>query len=299
MKLNLSIIISTYNHAAPLQQCLDSLTKQIANQKSFEVIIVNNRSTDETPKVISQFAKNTSNFKSINEPKLGLSFARNTGAKYARGQYLSFIDADAIAPKHWVKNIINAISQKTYHIFGGPIYPYYTTHKPNWFKDSYETRTHGKKARQLQPNEYLSGSNFIIKKSLFNRLGKFDHSLGIKGKTRFVGEETAMQKKARLNKKIAIYYDPQLKVKHFVPAHKMTLFYQAKAYFLLGQSSQQQFNTFFLIGKVSISATSAIFKCLITPFRNKSIYSFYQNYLVEQIFPHFYWFGVVYKTILL
>ena len=94
----LSIIICSYNRANYIEAALDSLYHQSSNE-NFEIIIVDNNSTDNTAEVYSNWraAHSNGNFQYITETKQGASFARNTGAAMAKGKWLCFMDDDAIA----------------------------------------------------------------------------------------------------------------------------------------------------------------------------------------------------------
>ncbi len=99
--VKISIIIPAYNEEKRIRNCLKSILSQ-DNSLLFEVIVVNNASCDNTIEVIKSI-----NFpiKIVEEPKQGLTIARNSGAKVAKGDLLVFLDADVILPNNWLKNI--------------------------------------------------------------------------------------------------------------------------------------------------------------------------------------------------
>lgn len=87
-----SFIMPVYNTEKYLRKCLDSLVFQTF--KDFEIIIINDGSTDNSKKIISWYEKKHDNIKVINQKNMGLSMARNNGVKKAAGSYLIFIDSD-------------------------------------------------------------------------------------------------------------------------------------------------------------------------------------------------------------
>lgn len=87
-----SFIVPVYNTEKYLKKCLNSLVKQTF--KDFEIIIVNDGSTDQSFKIINNFKQKYSNIKLINQENQGLSIARNNGVKKALGEYLIFVDSD-------------------------------------------------------------------------------------------------------------------------------------------------------------------------------------------------------------
>ena len=92
MKL-LSIIVPVYNVEKYLDRCLNSLVKQKLD--NYEVIVVNDGTKDNSQKIIDRYVKKYPKvFRSYIKKNGGLSDARNYGLKYAKGKYISFIDAD-------------------------------------------------------------------------------------------------------------------------------------------------------------------------------------------------------------
>ncbi|WP_426725995.1 glycosyltransferase family 2 protein [Enterobacter cloacae complex sp. 277I4] len=80
-----------------LRKCLDSLVNQ--SLSSIEIIIVNDGSTDGSEQIIKEFASSYTNIIHITQNNMGLSEARNTGVRYATGDYIAFLDSD-----DWVVN---------------------------------------------------------------------------------------------------------------------------------------------------------------------------------------------------
>ena len=88
----ISLIIPVFNTEKFLKKALESVEKQTF--KYFETIIVNDGSTDKSAEIIENFAKKNKNVTVINQSNQGLSAARNTGIKNARGEYIAFLDSD-------------------------------------------------------------------------------------------------------------------------------------------------------------------------------------------------------------
>lgn len=98
-----SIIVPVYNTEKYLKRCLDSIKSQ--SFKDYEVIIVNDGSTDKSSDIISKYS-----YKVINQKNQGLSMARNNGVKDANGDYLIFLDSDDYIEKDLLKEINNSLS---------------------------------------------------------------------------------------------------------------------------------------------------------------------------------------------
>ena len=102
----LSVVIATFNGADHIERCLDSFTEQSISKDKFEVIVVDNNSTDNTIQIVSGYVNKHRNFVLIEEKKQGVSYARNTGISSSSGKYICFIDDDAYADSDWLKNIL-------------------------------------------------------------------------------------------------------------------------------------------------------------------------------------------------
>ena len=102
-KPKFSIIVPVYNTEKYLKRCLDSIKSQTF--KDYEVIIVNDGSTDNSSDIISKYS-----YKVINQENQGLSMARNNGVKVASGEYLIFLDSDDYIEKDLLKEINNSLT---------------------------------------------------------------------------------------------------------------------------------------------------------------------------------------------
>ena len=92
--MKLSIIVPVYNVADYLAKCLDSLLAQDLPQNEYEIIVVNDGSSDNSEEIAQQYADKYVNITLINQENQGLSGARNTGIKHAKGDYIQFVDSD-------------------------------------------------------------------------------------------------------------------------------------------------------------------------------------------------------------
>lgn len=88
----ISVIIPMYNAERTLQRCIESLKQQ--KLENCEIIFVNDGSTDNTMKILKEFAKTITNIVIVNKPNGGVSSARNAGIQIARGKYIAFMDVD-------------------------------------------------------------------------------------------------------------------------------------------------------------------------------------------------------------
>lgn len=91
-EISISVIVPVYNAAAYLEECVDSLVKQI--YKPAEIILVDDGSTDKSPEICDSFSQRYSYIKTIHKKNGGVSSARNMGIEIAQGEYLIFVDSD-------------------------------------------------------------------------------------------------------------------------------------------------------------------------------------------------------------
>lgn len=103
--VDLSIVIPIYNVEKYLNECLDS----VVNQKldNYEVLLINDGSTDRSEKIIDEYVKKYKFIKKINKTNNGLSAARNTGIELAKGKYIAFVDSDDYIEHNMMSRMLN------------------------------------------------------------------------------------------------------------------------------------------------------------------------------------------------
>jgi glucosyl-dolichyl phosphate glucuronosyltransferase len=297
----ISVVVCTYNRADLLERCLESLEKQILEQACFEVLIVDNNSTDGTKSVADRFCHNNGCFRYLFEGTQGLSHARNRGWKEASGDYVGYIDDDAKAAPEWLETARRVAAEKRPDIFGGPCYAFYNGPRPRWFLDRYGSKHWGPSARELEAGEYLNGTNIFFKKELLSHLGGFNPDLGMSGTKMAYGEETALIMSAQDRvPDLQVYYDPDLSVFHLVTPHRMELSRIARQRFVAGQWScrVRESQGRMLHRGILFTGTQATFLALyfgldllMSLFRNRSVHPFPHNYIYDHSFQVLAWLG--------
>ena len=216
----LSIIICTYNRNDILKICLETIVKYFPTNFTAEMIVVNNNSTDSTAQTLTDFVKTYSWCKVVNEPKQGLSQARNTGFQSASHSWILYLDDDAKIDQNLFYRVHENIKLQTYQCIGGMYLPWYMNEKPKWFRDKWASNQLAyDKLHLLQVNEFASGGVFLVHKNLLEKHKGFHTTYGMLGKQLGYGEETDLQNRIRkAGKKIA--YDPEMIIYHLVPLTK-------------------------------------------------------------------------------
>jgi len=109
--MKLSIVVPVYNVERYLPKCLDSLLNQDIDKNDYEIIIVNDGSTDKSRDIAKEYSLNYSNIILINQENRGLSSARNTGIKHSKGKYIQFVDSDDFLEPNVEKTLIDKIEK--------------------------------------------------------------------------------------------------------------------------------------------------------------------------------------------
>ena len=234
--IKLSIIICTYNRADILTYCLNSISKQNISQDYFELIVVDNNSTDSTQDVCNLFSKKFKNFKYIEEKQIGLSYARNTGYLNAKADWVAYIDDDAKLRLNYISEAINTIQNYTFDVIGGKYLAWYLFGKKKWLNDKFGVFKDLRSSIGFVKKGYVAGGNMIIRKVILETLNGFDTDLGMAGNKIGYGEETFFQDKLR-KQGFVIWYNPNLIIDHLVGKHKLKLSWHLKSAYAFGRDN--------------------------------------------------------------
>lgn len=109
--MKLSIIVPVYNVVDYLAKCLDSLIAQDLSQDEYEIIVVNDGSTDNSGEIAKQYADKYPNINLVNQANQGLSGARNTGIMNAKGEYVQFVDSDDYLEQNVLGGLLKQIEE--------------------------------------------------------------------------------------------------------------------------------------------------------------------------------------------
>jgi Glycosyltransferases involved in cell wall biogenesis len=105
--MDISIIIPTYNRSDKLKKCLDSALSQDYPHDKFEVIVVDDGSSDETLEVLCSLAKEHGMLRYFSQPHQGPAAARNLGIKESRAGILGFTDNDCVLEPDWARRMVD------------------------------------------------------------------------------------------------------------------------------------------------------------------------------------------------
>ncbi len=221
MNKKLSIVICTYNRSKHIINALKSMSMQTAAPSEYEVLIIDNNSTDGTAELVQTYISQDSrkNFKYIFEPNQGLSYARNRGIKEAKSDIIYYMDDDGNAHNTLVEETLKFYAQYAQAIgMGGKVIPYYEGIEPTWMNSYLEglvtLHDKGNKLQKYAKNEYPVGCSMSYKKDVLEKAGGFDNKLKWRADDKFIGIEV---------RKISdeIYYNPNVLTLHFIDAYRL------------------------------------------------------------------------------
>ena len=235
----ISVVLCTRNRSELLASAITSVVSQDFATSDYEIVVVDNGSTDGTEQVVRQFG---SCVRYLREETPGLNTARNKGWRAATGQYIVFFDDDAIAEPGWLKAILSGFKQVSpAGVIGGPVVPIWSLPRPNWLADEIASSLTivdwgpGEKVLTDLTREWLVGANMAVRKSLLCEIGGFHPWLDRVGNNLLSSGDVFLQKRA-IEKGNQCLYSPQMKVKHHVPAQRLKQGWFEKRFYWQGMS---------------------------------------------------------------
>ncbi len=222
----ISAIICTHNRETYLGAAIDSLLAQ-EFAAGFEVVVVDNNSSDRTSEVVKQRLSDPK-IKYVFEPILGLSVARNTGAKESRGEIIAYLDDDAVACDRWLQILYSAYENNSkIAIAGGKVTLLWPQgiQPPRWLSPGLASNLGaydlGDRIVYIeQPGLTPRGLNYSIRRNFLNEIGGFDPHLGRVGKNLLSNEELQMTEFA-LQRGWQVAYLPDALVAHNVAPERL------------------------------------------------------------------------------
>ena len=241
MSVAISAVVCTHNRAAYLERALASLAAQTLARDAYEILVVDNASTDETPAVVAAASARIPNLISLREPTPGLPHARNAGLRAARGAFVAYVDDDAVASPTWLERILAAFAtvQPTPGCVGGRIDAIWEAPRPSWLADdmlSYLTVIDwSPTATFLGEDRFVAGANMAFPRDLLRSIDGFHPALGRRGTTLLSNEELRVESALR-RRGHPCWYDPAIAVGHHVAPERLTRAYFRRRYFWQGVS---------------------------------------------------------------
>ena len=228
MSKYVSIIVPVYNGALTIEECIKSLLNLEYPEDKYEIIIVDNNSTDTTVEIVKKYP-----VKLLHEGKQSSYAARNLGIKNAKGEIVAFTDADCIVDKMWLEQLVENFKDKTTAGVGGEILAY----NPKSIVERYSVKSGSISQKIALETEivnlkvpFILTANAAYKKEILNEIGLFDDSF-------ISGGDMDLAWRITL-KGYRIVYEPKALAYH---KHRTTLYGLFKQIFPYGEGRAKLF----------------------------------------------------------
>jgi glycosyltransferase involved in cell wall biosynthesis len=221
----ISAIICTHNRETYLGAAIDSLLAQ--DFDDYEIIVVDNASTDQTRAVVESRLHHP-RLRYVYEAQLGLSHARNSGARLAKGEILAYLDDDAEASQGWLTALTSIYANDaTVAIAGGKVTLIWPPNciSPAWLSTNMAGNLGAYDLGDeivyiTQPGLTPRGLNYSLRADFLKQIGGFDPQLGRVGQNLLSNEELCMTEKA-LELGYKVVYLPDALVAHNVAPSRL------------------------------------------------------------------------------
>jgi len=237
----ITVAVCSYNAAQYLPTLLEKLISQDCSIP-FEVLIVDNNSTDNTRTLVSDFAKSsTIPIRYVKESEQGIAFARNRAINESlSSRYLAFIDADEIPEKNWLQGAVRTLSDEKTDCVGGKItisLPY----RPKWLSDDllpfYGEVNHSDTAFKISGNSTpIWSGNIAYNTRIFQDELRFDIRYNRKG-VGIGGGEDAVMFEYLLQHQFNLIYQPDMEILHLISEEKIKRWYFLRLHYLSGKKA--------------------------------------------------------------
>jgi len=177
----ISVIVCTYNRSALLPRVIGQLRAQDYPQDSFEIIVVDNCSTDDTPQIVQRFITDQGvSLRYVKENRPGVTFARNRGAEEARHPYLAYLDDDCSIEPKWLSHLVSGfgLDARVVVVAGQIIVDFDNQERPAWLGSKSERwlgayNFPGSQPRLLEFPLYVCEGNMALSRSAWEAAGGF------------------------------------------------------------------------------------------------------------------------------
>lgn len=238
---SITVAICTYNRSRLLRQTLETIAElEVPQDLSWEVLVVDNNSTDDTQALAAEFAQHLP-LRIVFEAEPGKSNAANAAVQAASGDVIIWTDDDVMVPPDWLVRYHEAFREyPDAGIFGGPIEPHFEGTPPRWLErgfalvdNAYATLDLGDVAIPLGHDAYPYGANMALRRQLHVQ-EPFDTNLGPNPKTLVRGEEMVVVRRL-LQAGEKGRWVPGARVRHVIPRDRQTIRYLRRYYLGSGQ----------------------------------------------------------------
>lgn len=227
MKPKVSVVVCTRNRADSLQNALQSLLRlAMPDGMDYEIVVVNNNSTDDTSQVVQAVANSTTiTVREFIETQPGVVYARNRGVEESRGEWVAFFDDDQLAQKDWLSSLIQLADEKQCLCVGGAVLLSLPEEQirnlsPICRMLLGET-VNMDSSLKYTPRQTPGAGNMMIHRDVFQQIGLFDAKFNARG------EDTDLFLRMYAEN-ISAWYTPDAIVYHVIPPERLTTDYMLR-----------------------------------------------------------------------
>ena len=228
--LKVTVAIPTYNRADFLRQTLAGLVTQQFPRDHFEILVIDNNSTDQTRAVVAEFASARPAPRCLLETRQGLDHARNRAIAEARGEIILFGDDDILVQPDWIAQMavpLLADSARRIGAVGGEVIPVFPDGLPPWVAEWHWPLAFRADLGPLDARHSPMGANLAFPKWVFEQLGVFHTALDRAAGNYFSGGDSEMIRRVRAAGH-EVWFAPAAAVQHQMPATRTTFRYATR-----------------------------------------------------------------------
>jgi glycosyltransferase involved in cell wall biosynthesis len=238
------VLICTYNRADYLADTLDSLARTAASGFTWDVMVVDNNSSDHTRRVVEErIGRYPVRLRYRFEGRQGKSNALNTGMTAAHAKVIVFTDDDVKVTPHWLEaGVRPLLSRADIDYTGGPVRPIWAGPRPAWLDETgnlggtIAVKNHGPHPFIFEDERKTPlGVNMAVRRALIERIGGFRPDLGRNGKSLLGQEQAEFFHRSRHAAARGLYV-PEMALEHVVAASRLTRSYFRRWWYWKGIS---------------------------------------------------------------
>lgn len=225
--LKVTVAIPTYNRAAFLRQTLAGLVAQQFPRDHFEILVIDNNSTDDTRAIVAEFATARPAPCYLLETQQGLDYARNRAIAEARGEIIVFGDDDILVQPDWLAHMavpLLADPAQKIGAVGGEVIPVFPDGLPPWVAEWHSPLAFRPDLGPLEARHSPMGANLAFPRWIFEKLGRFHTALDRAAGNYFSGGDSEMIRRVRAAGH-EVWFAPAAAVQHQMPASRTTFRY--------------------------------------------------------------------------
>jgi glycosyltransferase involved in cell wall biosynthesis len=238
----ISVVLCTRNRADLFDKAIASVLAQDFPRSTYEVVVVDNGSSDYTRDVAQRYATEA-NVRYVLEERVGLCVARNTGWRAASAPYIALFDDDAIAQPGWLAVIANTFERSSGNIgiIGGRVDPIWLAPRPNWLADEIAGAltivNWGPDEKEILDlrREWLVGANMAAPKSVIAEVGGFHPWLDRVGNNLLSSGDVHLEMEI-VRRGYRCLYVPTMAIEHLAPPSRLTQAWFTKRFYWQGMS---------------------------------------------------------------